>query len=50
MAHYCDPCHSRAGELTDFSGWLTRNKAALPKCIPSKCPIGISFSFVLNFQ
>eukprot|EP00008_Paramoeba_atlantica_P014012 CAMPEP_0201478736 /NCGR_PEP_ID=MMETSP0151_2-20130828/3510_1 /ASSEMBLY_ACC=CAM_ASM_000257 /TAXON_ID=200890 /ORGANISM="Paramoeba atlantica, Strain 621/1 / CCAP 1560/9" /LENGTH=1139 /DNA_ID=CAMNT_0047859915 /DNA_START=83 /DNA_END=3502 /DNA_ORIENTATION=- len=42
MCHYCDPCHGKAGELTDFNGWKTKDASKLPKCLgPEKCPIGM---------
>jgi len=38
LAHYCDPCHARAGELTKFSDWSTKDKSKLPVCNPDSCP------------
>mmetsp|Transcript_37914 Transcript_37914/g.59954 ORF Transcript_37914/g.59954 Transcript_37914/m.59954 type:complete len:1138 (-) Transcript_37914:205-3618(-) len=43
MCHYCDPCHDKAGELTDFNGWKTKDASKLPKCDgPETCPLGVS--------
>jgi len=42
MCHYCDPCHDKAGDLTDFNGWKTKDASKLPKCPgKDKCPLGI---------
>jgi len=42
MCHYCDPCHDRAGDLTIWDGWKTKDMASLPKCEgSSSCKLGV---------
>jgi len=38
-AHFCTPCHDKAGQLVEFSGWKTLKECKQCKG-PDSCPLG----------